>query len=292
MKNSMSFKEKKIHGSPLYAFEMYKMNCGGSNLIVTPHWHDETEIIYVLDGEISISVNGNRYSGKKGDIFVVNNGEIHEILSGYNGAAYDAFVFDLKSMLFAAEDLAQKKFLEPVNSGEVLFKNKILDNCKMREILEHIKDINENHTYSYTLMTKALILQFIAMLFDDKQYCEEKINSAKENKYALQKKIITYIRENLSSRITLDETARRFNMSSKYFCRFFKNNFHKTLVEYITSVRMEKALELLSDTDMSVTDIALECGFSNMSYFAQTFRTSVGISPREYRNILLKEQER
>ncbi len=292
MKNSMSFKEKKIHGSPLYAFVMYKMNCGGSNLIVTPHWHDETEIIYVLDGEISISVNGNRYSGKKGDIFVVNNGEIHEILSGYNGAAYDAFVFDLKSMLFAAEDLAQKKSLEPVNSGEVLFKNKISDNCKMREILEHIKDINENHTYSYTLMTKALILQFIAMLFDDKQYCEEKINSAKENKYALQKKIITYIRENLSSRITLDETARRFNMSSKYFCRFFKNNFHKTLVEYITSVRMEKALELLSDTDMSVTDIALECGFSNMSYFAQTFRTSVGISPREYRNILLKEQER
>ncbi len=83
--------------------------------------------------------------------------------------------------------------------------------------------------------------------------------------------------------MSLEELAAIAQMSPKYFCRAFSQMTGRTPVEYLNYYRIEQAGEQLVMTENSVTEIALNCGFHDMSYFSKTFIRYKGVSPRTYR---------
>jgi AraC-like DNA-binding protein len=95
--------------------------------------------------------------------------------------------------------------------------------------------------------------------------------------------VYNYIRENFSKPISLDKISKIAHMSPFSFSRFFKKNCGAGFVEYLNSVRMNKACHFLRETDYHVCDISADCGFSSISNFNKKFRKTEGISPREYR---------
>lgn len=95
--------------------------------------------------------------------------------------------------------------------------------------------------------------------------------------------VYNFIRENFSRPISLNKISRIAHMSPFSFSRFFKKNCGSGFVEYLNSVRMNKACYLLRETDYQVSNISSDCGFSSISNFNKHFRKSEGISPREYR---------
>ncbi len=108
-------------------------------------------------------------------------------------------------------------------------------------------------------------------------------------------RVLGYLRHHKTEAITLDRAAAAAKMSPKSFCRFFKANTGKTLVEYVHELRIGEACRLLLETDLPVSEIALECGFNNLSNFNRRFRGIKGTAPREYRRqnpIDLAEQGR
>lgn len=288
MKKSITFKEDKIHGTPRYAFEMYKMSSENSNIFVTNHWHDEIEIIYVKKGTLYININNNSYTGRKGDIFIVNKGEMHEMYGESTDLYYYAFIFDPGYLSFMMEDSAQSQFIAPFNNGYIRWVHYIKYNLDAIGVLEHIIELNTELPPSYMLGTKASLLNFISVLIDNGLYVKGSINTDSSPKSELLKKIILYINNHYSEQITLEGIAHEFNMSPKYFCRFFKNSFRKTLIEYVNDVRIERAMRKITDEDSSITEIAITSGFSNMSYFTRTFKKVVGYTPSHYRSMQLK----
>jgi len=72
-------------------------------------------------------------------------------------------------------------------------------------------------------------------------------------------------------------------VSPKYLCSMFKERTHKSPVDYLIYFRVEKAVHFLITTDKSVTEIALECGFDDLSYFIKTFKKLKGVSPGIFR---------
>ncbi len=108
-------------------------------------------------------------------------------------------------------------------------------------------------------------------------------NAFPDKKNQLLKGIVKYIDENYNQEISLAEIAAYSNMSRKYFCRFFKNNFNKTFIEYLNDVKIEHSMILLNESNISITDVAISCGFSNMSYFTRTFKKKTGCTPSQYR---------
>ena len=287
MKTDASLKEPKFHGTPQYAFEMYRMADEKYNIFVTAHWHDDIEIIYVTEGTLHISISNENYTGAAGDIFFINKGEMHEMYGKDTSLNYTAFVFDAAYLSFTAEDSAQKQFISPINSGKIRFFHKISSNPSAAAVLKRITGLNTEKPAAYTLGTKAALLQFISMLIDSGLYFAEKNATDTETKSEFLKKIISYINNNYADQIPLSEIAREFNMSPKYFCRFFKNSFNKTFIEYVNAVRIEHAMKLLADRDITITETALSCGFLNMSYFTRTFRKITGFTPSAYRKIML-----
>jgi AraC-like DNA-binding protein len=83
--------------------------------------------------------------------------------------------------------------------------------------------------------------------------------------------------------ISLQEVAEKANMSKEAFCRFFKLRTRKTFTQYLQQLRINEAQKLLIETDWSISTIAFQVGFENLSYFNRAFKSILGITPREFR---------
>jgi AraC-like DNA-binding protein len=95
--------------------------------------------------------------------------------------------------------------------------------------------------------------------------------------------VYNYIRENFSKPISLSKISKVAHMSPFSFSRFFKKNCGAGFVEYLNSVRMNKACHLLRETEYHICDISADCGFPGISNFNKQFRKAEGLSPRDYR---------
>ena len=106
------------------------------------------------------------------------------------------------------------------------------------------------------------------------------------------KLVLQYIKEHYQHPITVRELADACHFSEYYFMRFFKQYMNMTCVEYLNQYRMEIAAGKLSGSGESITEIALDAGFNNISYFNRVFKKSFGMTPKEYRKTVRKEGSR
>jgi YesN/AraC family two-component response regulator len=95
--------------------------------------------------------------------------------------------------------------------------------------------------------------------------------------------LVAYVIENFSAKHTLKSLSRTFNMSPNYICSLFAKHYDSTLTIFVTSLRMQKASELLVQTDTPLKEIALFCGFSVYRNFGRVFKEYYGKSPSDYR---------
>lgn len=96
-----------------------------------------------------------------------------------------------------------------------------------------------------------------------------------------------YIETHYMDDISLQDVAAQLHYSDAYFCRFFKQNFDKNFIMYLSELRVEKAKELLEDMTINVKDISAKVGFRDSSYFTKVFKRITGVTPSEYRYGLL-----
>ena len=107
--------------------------------------------------------------------------------------------------------------------------------------------------------------------------------SLKERDISRLDQILTYLRQNKTTAVSLEETASFAEMSPKSFCRFFKADTGKTPMEYLHELRIGEACRFLIETNVPISEIALDCGYNNLSNFNRRFRSTKETTPREYR---------
>ncbi len=95
--------------------------------------------------------------------------------------------------------------------------------------------------------------------------------------------ILTYLKEHMTMKHTLESIAERYKIHPNSVCNLFAKYLNTTFSTYLTSIRMERAEELLRATDKPVKEIAAECGYSDYFYFCRVFRTIHGMSPTRFR---------
>ena len=83
--------------------------------------------------------------------------------------------------------------------------------------------------------------------------------------------------------ISLDDVSREVNISPYYFSKLFKDETGVNFIEYVTSIRMERAKELLGNSDKSMKEICVDIGYGDANYFSRTFKKNVGVTPTEYK---------
>ena len=94
---------------------------------------------------------------------------------------------------------------------------------------------------------------------------------------------VHYIREHLGTNMSIGEIALAVHLNPQYFMRLFKKETGKSVLEYITDCRLSSARQMLEETNLPITEVALAAGYDNFSYFSKLFRRNEGMSPSEYR---------
>ena len=276
-------KENKQHGTKDDPFSTYHIENAGRSFQIPVHWHDEFEIIYVRSGFLTVSISGESYIGKTGEAFVVSPGNLHLMGSQSGTVDYYTFLFPLKYISFRTDDMLDEKLLEPLNSGHLMICPRVKDTAKelceqLIEIYMAKKDESESKIATQ-VRTKIILLQFILEMWK-KGFVIENDTSGRNT---VEKEMVSYIQQNFTGKISLREFGEQFHLSEKYISRYFKEHFHITLSQYVTYLRLEHAKQLLQDTDIPVTDVAMQSGYQNVSYFIRSFQKAYAVSPLKYR---------
>ena len=250
----------------------------------TWHWHSYFEITWVLEGKGNYFVNGQEYTMEKDDIIIFNNVEPHgwKLLGGN---------MKLLVMIFSPEFVAEKislfdaEYLKPFVERGSNFKNRVGREEKVNEeirisIREIYQEWNERKE-GYPLMIKANVLRILTMLIRAYQDETKSGEMLKEKKNAMKRleQAFTYINDHYCEKITLEEVAASVYMSSNYFSSYFHRVANISFSDYVTRLRVNRAREMLRENGANVTEIAMECGFNNISNFYRLYKKHMGKTP-------------
>ena len=276
-------KENKPHGTKNDPFSTYHIKNAGRSFQIPVHWHDELEIIYVKSGCLTVSISGESYIGNAGDVFVVSPGNLHLMGAQTGTVDYFTFLFPLKYISFRTDDMLNDKLLEPLNSGQLMISPRVRGTAK--ELCEQLIAIyvaknNESESkITAQIKTKIILLQFILEMWKQGFVIENDTSG----RNTVEKEMVSYVQQNFTGKISLKEFGEQFHLSEKYISRYFKEHFHIALSHYVTYLRLEHAKQLLQDTDIPITEVAMQSGYQNVSYFIRSFKKAYGVSPLKYK---------
>lgn len=294
--NSFTFYEKTQHGTPDFPFEYHYITSAHARYEMPFHWHKEWEIIHILEGSFTVHADDEAYTAHAGDAVLLRDGMLHGGIP--QNCIYECFLFDLHE-LFRNVDVVQK-YVRPIYYRQLLPDVLFLKD-RFPQITSAISDLFETYrkqTLSIDqapdtpavipaeLIAFADISRLFAGILESGAYCVNHYEiTHNTHKIDLIKSVLEYIELHYASCITLKQLADTANMNPKYFCRFFRSITHQTPMDYVNMYRIEKASQMLHNTELSVLAVCMECGFNDSSNFIKVFKKYKGITPKQYRKM-------
>lgn len=247
------------------------------------HKHSEMEIIYT-EVPMVMGIEGRTHSLISGDILFVNPSEMHfiERISKSGGEVYQ-FVFDCGIL---KDSFCSKKNSQTVDDLKIgrtkIVHNPSQESSVHKQVQPIIKRLTKHADCGNTCGSEdcavcAELAGVMEILFSV-EFLKE---NDKTNRYSMQyvTECIRFVNENYMSDFTVYDIAQAANVSETYVYRLFRKYMGTTPVNYINAVRLLKAFDLL-ENGISITDTALEVGFSSISYFIKLFRDATGMTPK------------
>lgn len=260
------------------------------------HHHDFCEINIMIEGNAIHYIGNNTVPATKGDIFTIPIGVKH----GYYPDG-ECIIFNLllnQNYTFTLSQLDGFSYLfnaEPYMRGAVSSNMFPHFNSAYRKhifpLLSRIEYLAQNNYTNQSEVLKNLIFFLMGEII----HCsKEKINDIHDQlPYSTRAMLnaVEYINNNYSQNVSFNALAASVNMSYTSFYNHFVEMFNMSPKQYLTEFRVKTASDLLLYTDMTVADIAAECGFYDSSHFIKKFKDQNGCSPFEYKKTIIKQQK-
>lgn len=251
----------------------YKIGKGQN--AIPMHWHDRMELIYLKSGKLKIGYEENIQVLHSGEIYIIPPKTPHWAMCLSEKAYWDVLMFDVR--YFYNTVPLSCDILPTIFDGRAKFKMSLKSDETAECYQRLIEAANKN-----TFESVALIYRLIDLLF--KNALLEVGENVTKGKYVIEE-ALEFIKENLDKDLNTKFLAEKFNYSEEHFCRLFKESTKVTPTNYIKINRLNKAVNLLSTNNYSVSEVSSLCGFNEPNYFTRCFKAHFGKSPTEYKKI-------
>ncbi len=263
-----------VRKGELRQFEKYAAAC---------HWHSDLEFIFVLEGSMDFFVNGTVNRIEKNNGIFVNSKRLHY---GFSADMADCsyIVVVIHPSLIGKEAWVGKEYWEekfgPNSEDFILLTDKTLWH---REILDTVYRIyDEMHGQQCNPL--RLLSKAIALCADiGEQLKHHTGHFPNDRLWEAVWRMTGFIHENYENKIVLDEIAAAGSVCRSRCCELFSTYIGQTPNAYLMEYRIQKSCEMLQETDRTISEIAISCGFQSASYFTFRFRKEMGLVPLEYR---------
>ena len=265
---------------PSYSFEGHMD--GSSPWIRKVHWHEDIELMTILSGRMAYNVNGKLVEVSEGDTIFINSKQLHYSTDADN--TYCTYIITVihPRLLMSSPEVESEYILPLITDPEI----QCIVFRKGEENASQVAELNRALNLS-----KGNQFEITRAFFGIWHYLLEsaKVSNTvmEENSFRLiesLKNMIGFVREHYGDKLSLEQIAGAGSMSKSTCNNIFKKYTGHTPNEYLIRYRLDKAMELLSSSDLSIGEISGMCGFTSSSYMTEQFVRCYRMTPRDFRN--------
>ncbi len=274
------YREHRKQGTAEFPVAFYHLDPSHPRYQMPYHWHPEYEIIRILQGNFHLIIGSQTCHVKEGDILFLQDGVLHGGIP--EQCIYECLVFDMN--FFLQGNRIRVKQTQRILQHDIIIRQQLPGESKpLQAIMDNLFLAVAEKKSGYEFLTQGYLYQLLGFILREHLYDEKTDTAHASLQHVLQfKRVLSYIEEHYTERIVLEDLAKTAGMNPKYFCRFFREMSYRTPIDYVNYYRIERACEQLSTTNASIIEIALNCGFNDISYFIKTFRKYKGLTPKQY----------
>lgn len=244
---------------------------------VERNWHTTLRILYVLEGKAILDYDNNKSFIKENDMVIINSYKIYELETQKELVYLDVEIY-LHQFGFSLSEIEKLSF-ELNSSVESDFEKF----NTLRDTIFGLIKTNFTAKDNVEYLNKALSYQILYLLINN--YKVEGNTTLKKSQKNLEKlkEIINYLNYNYNKKITLYEISEKFGYTPQYFSSFFTKNIGQSFQDYFDDLRIQKSLDDLANTDLSLDEISRRSGFADYRSYIRAFKNKFEITPSEYR---------
>ena len=275
-----------VHGNKAFPAAFYE-----DDFSIHPlpwHWHDELELFVVVRGSVRFRTAAGEYILDEGDGLFINSGTLHAAWNyGADSCVFHSIVFHPRLVGGEETSVFWEKYLMPMLNNETL-RTVLLEQNNMyyKEILQRIEQawqLGMKQERGYEFLVRAHLSRILYLLDVHYETLKQTLSDKQLRDGKRIKAMIGYIEEHLEDVLTIESIADAAAISVSECLRCFKSTIGTTPIQYVRQTRIQKAAELLKYTKLTVTEVAVQCGFQEMSYFSKIFHQTHGVTPSEFR---------
>jgi AraC-like DNA-binding protein/mannose-6-phosphate isomerase-like protein (cupin superfamily) len=282
-------KEILQHGDKQFRMGVYVTHVPNfSNLVLYSHWNEELEFLFIDKGCAQFYVGQEKIVVNSGDILIIPPNILHSCSRVSQGEiVFYAILVHYHFLSSFENDLIQSKyisslFLQQRNYPQVITQE-MDSELKVLPLLKEIAGAYQNKVPGYELKIKAMLFDILFRLETCVTDTKSTSHRSRRNHNSLPAiKLLAYVQENYTKRISLHDMAKQVNMNPSYFCRYVKKHFDLTPLDLLNQHRLSEAVNLLETTDKKIVEISHLTGFSNVNRFTETFKKVYGCTPTYY----------
>lgn len=246
------------------------------------HWHKEIEIVVVYEGSVVLETEKEKITLQKGEGIFINSEELHYFKKlGDKKCMLLSYVFDKSLVGGDKGSIIERKYIEPLVQNKTLSLFKFSRNL-IEQLVKAFFEYEEKRFGSEIIVRNILSLVLLEIIIKNKEkLIEKKIYKNLDSQRI--KGMLDFIQKNYSNELTLKEIGESVFIGERETLRCFARTIGISPIEYLKKYRITVAANLLTTTELPVTEICMQCGFNSPSYFSKSFQKVFGVTPRVYR---------
>ena len=281
-------KELTARGTPDFPVAMYDNDYAEFLTGRVPwHWHPETELIYVVSGEISLRYGERSAVLSAGEGAFIRSNTLHSMVRTVPGSRCKqlSVVFSPSLIAGLPQGVCEQKFIHTlVNCHSLpavpLRPDVLWQADALRAILAAFEAYRA-HEYGYELAVVEQLTGVWRRIVQENRAALDSVQGDADDGRI--KTMLIFLQQNYMRRLTLEQIAASANISPRACTRCFRERMHTTPFTYLNALRIRVAAEKLRHTELPVGEIGTSVGFEGESYFSKVFKSALGCTPRAYR---------
>ena len=274
------------HGTTMLPISYYEIDL--EKFRIDWHWHDDLEAVVVTEGEAVFSVGNEQHTVREGEALFINHGVIHGgWVSDFSGCKFRSIVFHQRLISGSIDSVFYQKYVSAVLENRMVESIHLKPSVEWQKVI--IDAINEAweccnaEPKGYEFRVRRALSDMIYHIWDNLSETQSHPDAKVMRDEDRIKTMLKFIHNNYSGEMTIKMIAESALVSESECLRCFRRTIGTTPIQYVKQYRIQAASQMLVSTQKKVADIAVQCGFQDISYFTKSFRKFKGCVPTEYR---------
>ncbi len=276
---------------------IYRLS-GRQEFILDYHSHQEYEIYFFHSGTCRYLIKNQIYDLEPGDILLMDGKTLHKPIVSPEKEYIRSTVHFSPHWI--------ETVLRELNAGYLLDVFRKLQHClirtnenqqskKLEELICRLDELyrmsDKNQVAATEVEMKVIMIQILILIDKMGRANSYKKPDTKDDKTDYVENIVTFVQEHYMEKLTIDSIAKSLNLSKSYLSHLFKEITGFTVMEYLMATRLTQAKYMLAlEPDKPLKDVSFDCGFESASHFSRYFKSKVGMTPKDYRKLQIKEE--